>query len=346
MDEMPAILGLFEKRIDGDDCLLMLAQRRFREAALGAEMHAGTSEQLEFLLRFRPAVDTAVVVHLPRDFHLLNEVCRQRIVEIATRFAGRIRGLVIHDRADLVQRAEDYRLAAQALNHHLAAIPNGPMLFIEYAAGLEPADFLGFFGSIADLRFISACLDTGHVGIRQASRHFTQKHPGLDFGLLKSQPPELAALMEDMVIATSSALPVVLEMIQVLGRLKKPLHFHLHDGHPLSNASVFGVADHLSFLECLPLNFEYRGRRQAPLMYGPLGLGQIARTAVQASGAGAVSFTLEIHPGPGRLALGDAADLFGHWVDKTHAEQMHQWIAVLTANQRSLRDALSRRNAP
>src|SRR5258706_16296430 len=91
----PLTLGLFEKRIEGDDCLLELARRRFQEAGMGAEMHAGTPEQLEAMLKFRPAPDAPVGVHLPRDFSLADEICRGRIAEIAQRFAGRGHGLVL-----------------------------------------------------------------------------------------------------------------------------------------------------------------------------------------------------------------------------------------------------------
>ena len=87
----PLTLGLFEKRIEGDDCLLELAQLRFQEAGMGAEMHAGTPEQLERVLKFRPAPDAPVVVHLPRDFNLADENCRRRIADFAGRFAGRQR---------------------------------------------------------------------------------------------------------------------------------------------------------------------------------------------------------------------------------------------------------------
>ena len=40
-------LGLFEKRIEGDDALMELARLRFQQAKMGAEMHAATPEQLE-----------------------------------------------------------------------------------------------------------------------------------------------------------------------------------------------------------------------------------------------------------------------------------------------------------
>ena len=34
----PLTLGLFEKRIEGDDALMQLAHRRFRQASMGAEI--------------------------------------------------------------------------------------------------------------------------------------------------------------------------------------------------------------------------------------------------------------------------------------------------------------------
>ncbi len=69
-------LGLFDKRIEGDDCLLELARRRFLEAAMGAEMYASTPEQLEWIMKFRPGGDTPLVVHLPRDFDLADAQSR------------------------------------------------------------------------------------------------------------------------------------------------------------------------------------------------------------------------------------------------------------------------------
>src|SRR5437879_4110115 len=64
----PLALGLFEKRIDGDNCLMELARRRFQQTGMGAEMHACTPDQLDWLMKFRPE-DVAVVVHLARDFN-------------------------------------------------------------------------------------------------------------------------------------------------------------------------------------------------------------------------------------------------------------------------------------
>ena len=80
-------LGLFEKRIEGDDCLMELARLRFQQAGMGAEMHAGTPEQLAGLLRYRPSEEAPVVVHLPRDFHLADPRSQGRVLDLASRFA-------------------------------------------------------------------------------------------------------------------------------------------------------------------------------------------------------------------------------------------------------------------
>ena len=336
----PLTLGLFEKRIEGDDCLMELARRRFQAAGMGAEMHAGTPEQLDGVLKFRPAPDAPVMVHLPRDFNLADENSRCRIAEIAARFAGRVHGLVLHDHRDLATRPDDFLRAAREIDSRLQPIDGCPLLFVEYAVGLEPGVFAKFFESICGLERISACIDVSHVGIRQAQRAFAQIHPGEDVCALKSQPSKLPHVMADMDAAVNSALPTVLNLIAAIGALGKPLHFHLHDGHPLSTFSPFGVSDHLSFLMEIPLAFEHRGQRSVPLMFGPAGLSQIIFQALKTIVAAHVSFTLEIHPTTDRLPLGEAAALFGHWRDKTNAEKMNHWLAVLQANHRLLREGI------
>jgi hypothetical protein len=337
-------LGLFEKRIDGDDALLELARLRFQQAGMGAEMHAATPQQLEQVMRFRPATNLPVVVHLPRHFNLLNEENRMQIAEIASVFAGRIYGMVIHDHADLLSRADEYVKAAGAMQSRLAQIQARPLLFVEYAAGLDTRMFARFFESIRNLTHISACIDVGHVGIKQARNTFASMHPGEDICALKNQPSRIPEMISDIETAVGAALPTVLDLIEALGKIGKPVHFHLHDGHPLSTFSPYGVSDHLSFLTEMPLGFEYRGRRSVPLMFGRAGLQQIARKALQAIGRERASFTMEIHPPSGQLALSDAAPLFNHWVDKNNAERMNQWLAVLAENHAALLEALNRRD--
>src|ERR1051326_5163972 len=117
-------LGLLEKRIEGDDALMQLARLRFQQAKMGAEMHAATPEQLEWVMRFRPSGDGSavegaptaelpVVVHLPRQFNLLSDENRRQIAEMASRFAGRIYAMVIHDHPDLVSRSPEFGKAAE-----------------------------------------------------------------------------------------------------------------------------------------------------------------------------------------------------------------------------------------
>jgi len=151
----------------------------------------------------------------------------------------------------------------------------------------------------------------------------------------------IQAALPGIECAMASALPAVLGLVQKLGSCGKPVHFHLHDGHPLSTFSPFGVADHLSFLTSIPLGFEYRGQRRARLMYGPGGLFEIIAQAVQAIGGERLSCTLEIHPPAERLPLGDAEQLFQHWRDKTNAEKMNAWLAVLGENHQLLQLAIT-----
>ena len=110
------------------------------------------------------------------------------------------------------------------------------------------------------------------------------------------------------------------------------MHFHLHDAHPLSTASPFGVADHLSFLTEVPLAFEHRGRRSAAPMFGPNGLSKLLTRVLELMPPPRLSLTLEIHPTGERLPLGDASPLFERWTDRTNAERMNAWLSVLHQN--------------
>jgi hypothetical protein len=134
----------------------------------------------------------------------------------------------------------------------------------------------------------------------------------------------------------ATALPVVVELTHRVGATGKPVHFHLHDGHPL----IAGLPDHFSFLTQVPVPFTYEHRRSLQPLYGPAGLATIVTTAVEACGAERTSFMLEIHQAEGRLPLGDAAALFQHWRDTTNAERMNYWLGVLTENHLLLRAVL------
>jgi len=311
---------------------------------MGAEVHAGTTGELDSLLRFRPSPASPVVVHLPRSFDLRDPAAQQRILELAAHGAGRVYGLLLHDHPDMAVRPAEYRQAATELDSRLQRIAHAPLVFVEYAACLAVKLFAGFFESIRGLTRVSAAIDIGHVGIHQAQLAFGARHPGADVCALKTLPAGLPQQMEDVEAAVGTALPAVLSLIDALGALGKPVHFHLHDGHPLSAFSEFGVCDHLSFLWHIPLPFEFRGRRSARLMFGPRGLERICARARQAIGPARASFSLEIHPQPGRLPLQDAAGFFSHWRDPANAERMNYWLSVLSENHVLLQAALASAN--
>src|SRR5438477_12348284 len=125
----------------------------------------------------------------------------------------------------------------------MAKVDRFPMVVIEVGVGLETNTFAGFFTSILKLARISACIDIGHVGIRQARAAYSEIHPGQDICALKSQDALLPQVMADLEAAVSAASGQVLDLVEVLGAVGKPPHFHLHCAHPLSTFSPFGFSD-------------------------------------------------------------------------------------------------------
>lgn len=334
----PRILGLFQKRIEGDDALLQLARFRFSQAGLGTEFYAETAEELEYLLQFRPHPETSAAVHLNRELNILDKAAREGIARFAAKAGRRVFGLIVHDQAEAATRADEYTGALRELDS-LLRVENAPYLFIEYASGLETEAFMDLFRNIRDLRRISACIDTGHVGIWKTREAFSELHPQRDVCAMKAYDQGIKDLMGDICRAVDSALPETLRVVRELGALGKPLHFHLHDGHPLSDSGPFGLSDHMSFLDTIPLPFEFDGRRSLDLMYGLPGLASIVAESLEILPPDKISFSLEIHPGSGRLPLNDASHLFGHWRDKTNAERMNFWLAVLSHNKKLVEEA-------
>jgi hypothetical protein len=338
---LPRLLGLFQKRIDGDDALLHLAGLRFKEMGLGTEFYAETPEELSSLLKFKPEPQTPAVAHLRRGIDLFEEATLDLIIDFATRFKDQVFGLVIHDQAKISTCFEDYVATLKKLELRSKEVLGSPCLFIEYASGLDPALFVEILEAIRDLERVSGCIDIGHVGLWQTRAAYGRKHPEKDVCTLKPYDPELSDVIDDIQDAVRSALDAVLHVIQALGRLGKPLHFHLHDGHPLSTLSPFGISDHLGFLDEIPIPFEYKRKRSLDPMFGPSGLSRIVTESLQALGPDRASFSLEIHPQDGRLPLGGCSYLFNHWQDKTNAERMNHWLQVLLQNHQLVSEACS-----
>lgn len=337
----PKILGLFQKRIDGDDALLELARLRFSQAGLGTEFYAGSTGELEYLFQFRPRSETPVAVHLLRGINLLDKGGRTLVSDFAALAAGRVLGLIVHDQAEVVTRPDAYMEALRELDSLLQA-ENSPYLFIEYASGLDTDAYIDLFRRIKDLKKVSACIDTGHVGIWKTREVFSEMHPGMDVCGIRADENNLKGLMGDICHAVSGALPETLHVVRELAVIGKPIHLHLHDGHPLSDSRSFGVSDHMSFLATIPLSFEFRGRKSVDLMYGLSGLSSIAGTALKFLDSDKISLSLEIHPAEGRIPLEDASYLFDHWSDKTNAEKMNFWLIVLLQNKKLVEEACRR----
>jgi len=320
--------ALFQQRIDGDDALLKLAGLRFAQMGAAAEVYADSPDQLEYVLQFVPSHARLPIVHLSRRVNVLHGPDRAVVREFADRFAGRVAGLVVHDKREMAGNTDRLLAAMRELNAHLCQRPDSPLVFLEYAAGLDRGWFIEVAERLQAAERVSCCIDVGHIGLRQATARFERRHPGLDLKKLSPMDDRLPGLVADVQDAVGSALPHVLEVIGSLGRLGKHVHFHLHDGHPL----IPGLRDHFSFLTRLPIPFSYEGRRSLSTMYGPSGLASIVSTATAACAPHGVSFTFEIHQVEGRLPLGDAAWLFPHWQDTTNAERMNHWLSVLSEN--------------
>ena len=325
--------------IRGDDALLRLAQLRLGEAGLGGELYPQDPEHLSSLLAFRPS-GAACTAHLPRNLDVLQAVDRERLLAFARTAAGQVYGLVVHDQRTFAQSPEAVLSAFRQIDGALAEVPDRPRLFVEYASGLVPEFYASLFEATADLDSISAALDIAHVAIQLCRTAYARRYPGQDVCQLTPDTAELPARIDDVQQCVAEALPGVLVLIGRLCALGKPLHFHLHDGHPLSTTSAFGVADHLSFLEQIPLPFCYRGRRMLAGVFGLRGLRLVVATALRGLTAEKLSFMLEVHPREGRRPLDRYAALFSHWHDQLFAERMNYWLDTLLENATLLRDSV------
>jgi hypothetical protein len=329
--------ALFQQRVAGDDALLKLAALRFAQMGVAAEVYADTPDQLDYILRFAPSAGRLPVVHLNRGINVLHGRGRAAVAEFAGRFAGRVAGLVVHDHHDMAAQTDGLLAGMRELNARLGERPDGPMVFLEYAAGHDPGWFVDVAERLRPAERVSCCIDVGHIGIRQASSAFWLRHPGVSLGHLSPEDDRLPDLIADVQDAVGGCLPTVLEVTRSLGQVGKPVHFHLHDGHPL----IPGLSDHFSFLTRLPVPFSFEGRRSLSTMYGPAGLASIVSTVVDACPQGA-SLTVEVHQAEGRLPLADAARLFPHWRDLTNAERMNYWLSVLSENAMLISQAIAK----
>src|SRR6516165_3339759 len=171
--------ALFQQRVDGDEALLRLAGLRFAQMGTAAEVYADTPDQLEQVLRFVPPHPRLPVVHLNRDVNVLHGRDRALVLEFADRFAGRVAGLVVHDKREMGTQTDSLLAGLRDLNARLRERPDGPLVFLEYAAGLDRGWFVEVAERLQDAERISCCIDVGHMGLRQVTATFGDRHPGL-----------------------------------------------------------------------------------------------------------------------------------------------------------------------
>ncbi len=320
--------GLFDKRVAGDDALLALAQRRFEQAGLAAEMYADGPEDLERVLRFAPAGTRAPLVHLSRGLDLLRERDREAVELLARRFGNRVCGFVVHDRAAMPHRLGELAQAGAQLSRALTASGTAS-LFLEYAAGVTLEEFVAVGDALAPFDQVGLCIDVGHVGLREVRRRFADLAPHVttDVADLRTDDPRLPALLDTVTAAMAAGLPAVESLTAALAEQTNPVHYHVHDGHPL----VPGLSDHFPFQWRLPIPFSWNGLASLATLYGVTGLARILQAAGERISPERLSLTLEIHQGFGRLDLDpQAAPLFAHWSDLEAAERQNGWLAVVT----------------
>src|SRR5215475_14993568 len=190
--------ALFQQRIDGDNALLKLAGLRFAQMGVAAEVYADTPDQLEYVLQFVPSHARLPIVHLNRGINVLHGRDRAVVREFAERFAGRVAGLVVHDKREMGAQTDRLLAGMRELNARLARRPDGPLLFLEYAAGLDRGWFVEVAERLQDAERVSCCIDVGHVGLRQAAARFGDSHPGLDLKTLGPVDDRLPDLVADI----------------------------------------------------------------------------------------------------------------------------------------------------
>lgn len=336
----PKLLAMLsiQPPIRGDEALLRLAQARLGEAGLGGELYPGSPDHLAMLMAYRPDGQTCTA-HLPRDIDLLSEAGQTVIGEYARRAAGVLYAILVHDQKVFETHPDAAVSAFLEAERRLQRIPNAPLLFVEYAAGLPLAFFAELFERTTALEHVCAAIDVSHVAIYCCRQTYAAQHPDNDVCALRPDSPELEDRIEAVQAAVAAANPAVVELVEQLAGLRKPLHLHLHDGHPLSTLSSFGVSDHLSFLQHVRLPFAYQGQHTLAGVFGLSGLRALIRAALAELTADHLSCMLEIHPQEGRSPLGEHAHLFSHWEDTYFAERMNYWLDRLLDNNVLLRDA-------
>ena len=165
-----------------------------------AEVYAENPDQLEYLLGYVPEHDTLPVVHLNRSADLLRQSGRDLIESFATRFAGRVAGLVVHNKQLIAQRLADVADTMRALGTPQTANSGRPIVYLEYATGLPVDRFAALSEQLAGVELASLCIDIGHVAIQHARSVSLTSHSGATWSNLSLTDPRLPEVAESSAI--------------------------------------------------------------------------------------------------------------------------------------------------
>ncbi len=333
----PQIMAIFNRMIDGDDALFRLASARFAEGGIGAEIHPSSPETYIYNRSF---LDDGVycTAHLPRNIDLADLSAIDVLEGYSLLDPVLINGMVVHDSFMLSGSMPEVLPRLELLDENLSSV-----LFVEYAAGLGFETFYEIASSVAGMKNIGICIDVSHIAIQACRIEFSRSNQNVDICSLKPSDPSYAKYFEDIEAAVANARVFVFDYLERLCKLDLPLHFHLHDGHPSSTFSPYGVCDHLSFLHTIPIPFSHNGRTSVDCFYGVAGLEKICNIINANCDRTRTSLMLEIHPQPGTRALGKYSELFSHWNDLHNAEQMNYWLDILLDNAALLRFFVSKK---
>lgn len=320
-------IGMCKTMTDGDDALLRLARRRFEALGIGAEVYPSDPERLGALREFLPegAVSTA---HLPYGWNLLNPDDFAAIVACAQ--VGGLRGFTLHDSRRYTEEREAFLEAARRLGDVLERAPGRPTLFIEYVHS-DPLDvYRDKMSWLLDVPCLAPCVDAGHVAVEVCRQELQRRLPNVDQDALEPGTPGLPDIVEEVQGVVEMAREKAVEYVGAFLAMKwEKIHFHCHNVHPLSRLSPWPIRDHLSFLQQIALPFPFRGRRVVDGAFNLAGVGRLHSRLLRGAKKCDVSVMLEIHRQPGRLPLGPDADLFSHWEDLTHAEEMNFHLELI-----------------
>ena len=192
----------------GDAALLELARLRFAQAGMAAEVYADTPEQLERVLGFVPPHPHLPTVHLSRASTCCTERAGTSWRTFATRFAGRVWGLVVHDKAEMA--AQDRRTRARPARARRPP-PGGPGPAVR-APGVRGGAATGLVRRgrrtgrrpRADQLLHRRRPRRHQAGARPASR---AAQPGRDLAALRLGDPRLPELAATVQSAVATALP-------------------------------------------------------------------------------------------------------------------------------------------